>query len=157
MVWRPSPILSFTQAGLYRLTAIDSETRGVKSNQFRVMADAASARLVLLQQPSTGVVNSALRPAIILQVEDQFANRLSANASVVSIGMMAGPAGGIVKGTTRMMSNAGLAAFGNLKLTAPGDYTLQAIDPSLPVTTPVSLPVTINANPSSRRPAVRPK
>ena len=104
-----------------------------------VNPDTGSSRLVLAQQPGDTAVGKSLAPPFVLNVVDQFGNIITADKSKVTVSILAGPAGGALKGSTSVSFKNGSATFSNLTLSQAGSYTLQAVDGSLAITTPIQI------------------
>ena len=74
-------------------------------------------------------------PSIVVQVQDQFGNRITTDHSPVTIDVATGP--GTFLGTTVVTTSAGVATFKNLILPVAGSYSLKLTDASLADATPV--------------------
>ncbi len=118
--------VSLIQSGNYTLRVSDSSLTTAVST-IAVVPDAASSRLVLLQQPGNVFWGQVLSPSIIVDVKDQFGNIVVGNQSQVSLSIVSGP--GIFNGgqTAINVSN-GSATFGNVLLSAAGTYTIDVTD-----------------------------
>jgi len=134
--------LSLTKSGNYTFTAAAASFPSVKSKSFTISADAASAHLVLVDQPSaTAPVGKPLAPTIVVEVEDQFENLVTSDHSKVTLSVAAGPDAGRTLGTATVSNS--VATFKNLVISPAGDYTLQLADNSLAIATPVTFNETI--------------
>ena len=110
------------------------------------MIPGAASQVVFAQQPDAATAGSALSPAVTAKLEDVFGNvETGDNASILSIVMASGPiSAAFASGsTTTATVNAGVAAFNNLKLNTAGNYTLQASDGALNLTSAASSTFTI--------------
>ncbi len=91
------------------------------------------SKLVWLQTPNAGVVNSPVSPQPEIAVEDSSGDILTNNFS--SVTLQVEPGGGTGTGT---LSNScsgvisyGVVPFGDCSLSSQGSYTLEAFDPNL--------------------------
>jgi uncharacterized repeat protein (TIGR03803 family) len=135
--------LVLNTAGTYSLTATDDRLAYARVS-LQVLPDAASAHLVLVSQPTAVIsLGRYLTPAPQVVVEDQFHNRIPANRSLVTLSITSGPAGAALTGTLTRALRSAYATFTGIKLTQPGDYTLQLLAPDLPDHTPVTFFQTI--------------
>jgi polygalacturonase len=132
-------------AGAYTLTAADGSLTAATSTSFTVSAAAAS-KLAYSQQPSSASVNTAITPAITVDVEDQFGNVVTTDSSNVTLTKASGP--GTLSGTLTVAAASGVATFSNAKLDTIGTYTLTASDGSL--TTATSSSFSVNSVPAAK-------
>jgi uncharacterized repeat protein (TIGR03803 family) len=114
--------------GSYTLTAADGSLTSATSSSFTVNAAPAS-KLVYTVEPSDVIINAAISPSIVVDVEDQFGNIITTNTSSITLSKASGP--GTLGGTLTMAAVNGVATFNNVKLNATGTYTLAAKDGSL--------------------------
>jgi plastocyanin len=129
-------------AGNYTLTASDGSLTSATSSSFTVSAAAAS-KLAYSVQPSGVMAGVAESPSIVVDVEDQFGNIVTANGSNVSLAVASGP--GSLSGTVTVAANNGIATFSNIILDTAGNYTLTASDGSLTSATSSSFTVSAAA------------
>jgi len=120
--------VSLTTPGNYTLQASDGSFPAVISNAFSV-TPAAAVQVVFVQQPGGGTVGQPITPALTVDVEDSFGNLVTGDHSNVTLAVASGP--GTLAGTTTVAAVAGVATFGNVSLTAAGNYTLNAADGAL--------------------------
>jgi len=129
--------LSIDKAGSgYTLVATDGSLTQATSNPFTISPSSAT-QLAFGQQPTGTSAGATLSPAVTVQIEDQFGNVVTGNASSVNIAIVSGPTGAaFVNGsTTSVAASGGVATFSNLMLNPPGtNYQLQASDGSLSLT-----------------------
>lgn len=89
-------------------------------------AVAVPASAAILQQPTNTTVNSAIAPAVIVEVRDTCGNRLSNFNGVVNVALLSNPSGATLSGNSVNAIN-GVAVFGNLRVDRVGNgYTLRA-------------------------------
>ena len=117
--------LFLNRSGTYTFTATDGSLTSAITRSMVVKAAAAS-KLVVIQTPSTGGVNSPLG-AIKVAVVDAYGN-VTPTAKFVTLSISSGPLGGtFASGSTRsVVPMNGVATFTNLKLSKAGTYTLKA-------------------------------
>jgi hypothetical protein len=117
--------LFLNRSGTYTFTATDGSLTSAITRSLVVKAAAAS-KLVMIQTPSTGGVNSPLG-AIKVAVVDAYDN-VTPTAKFVSLSISSGPLGGtFASGSTRSVVPVnGVATFTNIKLGKAGTYTLKA-------------------------------
>jgi hypothetical protein len=86
-----------------------------------------------VQGPTTGVFNTALNPAVMAQLEDQFGNPVAIAGIPVSLTIGNNPGGATLSGGGPVLTDGnGVATFSNVKLSAGGvGYTLVASAGSL--------------------------
>lgn len=101
-----------------------------------------SLHLVFNGQPPNGVADVQLGSLIQLQVEDAQGNVATTDSSQVTLAVESGPTGGALGGTNGVTAVNGIATFGNLWLTAAGQYTLIATDPTANSATSASFTIT---------------
>ncbi len=122
--------LSLSVAGKYTLVATDSNLVAAVTHAFTVAANSATARLVLLQSPTTSVVGRNVAPVPIVALEDAFGNLITTRAGRVFVAIAAGMGGAVLKGSTSATFSRGIARFHNFQLTEAGSYTLRLSDPA---------------------------
>jgi hypothetical protein len=117
--------LFLNRSGTYTFTATDGSLTSAITRSLVVKAAAAS-KLVVIQTPSTGGVNSPLG-AIKVAVVDAYDN-VTPTAKFVTLSISSGPLGGtFASGSTRSVVPVnGVATFTNIKLGKAGTYTLKA-------------------------------
>ncbi len=140
--------LSMAKAGTYTLTAGDGALAAAKSKSFSVTADISSAGLFIAQQPAATTVGLALTPPLVVDIQDQFGNVITAGTyatSTVTLGIAAGPGGGNFNGNDTLAIKAakGVATFSKAVLSEAGTYTLGVTDGNLGVLSPVQFTQTI--------------
>jgi hypothetical protein len=123
--------LSIEQAGTYTLSATTAGLPAAKSASFKIVPDATTAHLVATTLPPGPVVVGKKLPSIVVQVQDQFGNRITTDHSPVTISMAAGPTNGTLIGTTVVNTSGGVATFKNLLFPVAGSYSLNLTDASL--------------------------
>jgi hypothetical protein len=123
------------------------------------VAPDAAAALAFTTQPSNTGANALITPAVVVEIRDQFGNRVNSSANVV-MAIGANPASGGLFGTLTQAAVGGVATFSTLAINNAGTgYTLvagssgaaDAISSAFNVTPPVpsaSLS-TVSANPTS--------
>jgi hypothetical protein len=113
---------------------------GATSSTFNITVGTAN-KLAFSQQPTNTQAGSPIAPAVMVQVQDQFGNLVSSDASNVSITISSGGAfsGG---STTTVAAASGVATFSNLVPTVAGTFTLAASDG--PLTGATSNSFTVN-------------
>ena len=94
--------LTLTAAGTggkaYAFTATDGSFTSANSSSFDILP-AAPSKLAFNKQPTDATAGDALSPAITVDVEDQYGNVVTANASNVTLSVATGPTGGTLTGT----------------------------------------------------------
>jgi hypothetical protein len=120
--------LALDTAGTYTLQATDGNIAGATSNSITV-SPAAASQLIVDQQPTTVTAESAIAPAVTVDIEDQFGNLVTTNTSTITLAVNTGL--GSLSGTTAAAASGGIATFGNLSLDTAGTYTLKATDGNL--------------------------
>jgi hypothetical protein len=128
-------------AGSYTLTASSIGLASTVSNSFTISAGPA-AKLVFSTQPSNGVAGTALSPAVVVQVQDQYGNVVTGSSAPVTVASI--PAGASVP----LNARSGVATFSTLVLTASGASALVASSSGL--TSVISNAFTIAAGNASK-------
>ena len=118
---------AITKAGNgYSLKASSSPvlTPPANANSFNIIAGAAN-RLAWVTQPSNANTNTAIAPAPVVQVQDQYGNPLTGDSGrTVTLARVSGPTVGIT-GVSASTAG-GLATYSSLKFDAAGIYTIKA-------------------------------
>ena len=121
--------LTINAAGSYSLSASDGALTSATSSSFTVTPAAAKA-VAFVQQPTAGTAGATISPAVTVQVIDAFGNRVTSDASMVTLTLSSGHfAGG--SATAVAQASAGLASFSGLAVNVAGSYTLAATDAAL--------------------------
>ncbi|MCG8373731.1 MAG: DUF2341 domain-containing protein [Balneolales bacterium] len=108
------------------------------------MVAGAKAALEFSEQPSVSNVNSAISPAVRVQLIDQFGNAVEESQVNVSVVRNIVSGSGTLGGTTTQATNIfGIAEFDNLTLSATGSYTLTASSTGLTNTTSSAFDVVV--------------
>jgi hypothetical protein len=114
--------------GSYTLFATDGSLTGAQTNSFNVVAQAT--HLVFTQQPDNTLAGEAVNPSVAVSLEDQFGNVATGNTSNVTLTLSSGSFFGGATSVTAAALN-GVALFNDLVLSAAGNYTVTATDPTL--------------------------
>jgi hypothetical protein len=137
--------LTLTQAGKYTISAADGKLPSIKTMSFTVTPDLATSQLKAVLVPQgTSVVGKALSPSLMVDVVDQFGNVITSDHSAATISIVTGPLNGTISGLTTVNAVGGVLTFKNLALPVTGDYTLQVMDSTLEVLTPVVVMETLS-------------
>ena len=135
-------------AGAYVLTVSSTGLTAALSKRFNVVADKATAHLVVAQSPATTLVGRTFSSKVVIDVADALGNIIKSSTSAITLALASGP-GGTLHGTTTHHASNGVATFSNLSIDMAGSYVLDVSTPSLPGTasfaTTIS-PVTTLAN-----------
>ena len=137
--------LSIDKAGTgYTFAASSVDLTGATSSAFNITA-AAGAKLVFLQQPTNAVSQTAISPAVTVQILDAFDNLTTSTANVtVAIG--ANPGSGTLSGTATAAAVSGVATFSDLSIDKAGaGYTLAASGTDLTGATSSTFDITAGA------------
>jgi uncharacterized repeat protein (TIGR03803 family) len=132
-------------AGNYTLAATDTGLTAADSSSFTVNP-ASATKLAYSTQPSNVSAGSAITPAIVVDVEDQFGNIVTSNTSNVTLAVNTGP--GSIGGTDTVAAVAGVATFSDVTFNTEGSYTLAATDTGL--TTADSSSFTVNSGTAAK-------
>jgi hypothetical protein len=124
------PGLLLTTTGTYTLRATDGPLSSATSAALTVSA-AAPAALVIARQPTSGSANTALSPSFLVDVVDAYGNLVTTDTSMLTIAIVAGPAGGTLSGTLTAKAVGGVATFANVSLTKAGEFVVHFVDGSL--------------------------
>lgn len=115
------PDLSINASGTYKLSANDT---GTLSADFNI----TSGKLIYLQAPHDGTVNTSLNPGVIVEAVDSNGKLLtSSDGSTVTLQTIGFTGQAELTGNTATIES-GKAVFPNLTFKQAGSYTLQAID-----------------------------
>jgi hypothetical protein len=104
-------------------------TVGTLSATFGATGTAGAATKLAIQQAPTGTnsVGAALAPALQVTVRDANNNLVTTATTAITVALAANPPNATLGGTTTVSAVAGVAAFGNLTVSAPGTgFTLAA-------------------------------
>lgn len=110
----------------YRLSVVAAALAGATSNQFNITAGTA-AQVAFNQDPTNTNAGAPISPAVTVDVEDIFGNRVTTFVGNVTITIAVNQGGGTLSGTTTQPVSNGVATFGDLSIDAAGDgYRLGA-------------------------------
>ena len=115
--------LSMTAAGAKTLLAIDGSLAAADSGSFTIDATTAT-KYVFAQGPSDSSAGSAISPAVVVDIEDQYGNVVTTYTQNVTLSVNSGP--GVFSGTSSVNAVAGVATFSDLILDTAGAYTIDA-------------------------------
>jgi FtsP/CotA-like multicopper oxidase with cupredoxin domain len=132
--------VALTKAGSYKLKATAASLSAAPSGGF-VISPAAASQLVFVAPPKNAVAGAALKPAIVVQIQDQFGNPVTGDTSSVTLAIVSGPSGSTFTGVSTIALHNGLATFSSVSLGMAGPYTIRATDGLL--TSPASTSFTI--------------
>ncbi len=133
--------LSIQKAGPYWLRATAAGSRHKRSAMFMISA-AEPTRLTFLAQPVTTENTFPIAPAVLVAVQDAFANRVMTATNAVTIALGSNPSGGTLSGTTTVTPAGGTAAFADLTIDRVGTgYTLTATADGLTGATSVAFDI----------------
>ena len=122
------------------ITATDGTYPGIASSSLTVNGLATASELAFGVQPSTTTADSAISPAVVVNVGDQYGNPVSGNTSSVTI---SSTTTGFTGSTLTVAAVNGVATFSAIKPTTVGTAnTLTASDGSLTGATSSSFTVT---------------
>lgn len=118
--------VTLNRAGSQTVTATDS-TSGITGTVTVSVSPASPAKVVFVQQPTSGAPGVVLAP-VTVAIVDTYGNQVTTdNADTVTIALGNNPAGGTLSGTLTATVAGGLATFSNLSIDAAGSgYTLAA-------------------------------
>ena len=119
--------LSVNKAGTYTFQATDGALK-INSGTLVVGVDTSSEHLVLAPRAGSAIVGTAIAPAIVVDLEDQFANPIISDHSKVTLSLADGPVGGVLGGTLVATVVNGVATFSKATLSKVGSYTLTLTD-----------------------------
>ncbi|MHB8877757.1 MAG: beta strand repeat-containing protein, partial [Myxococcaceae bacterium] len=124
--------LSIQKAGAGYTLVAGSGTLGNGASAAFDIAPAAAARVVFLGQPSNTTAGVAISPAVQLEVQDAYGNRVTASSAAVAVSLGSNPAGGALFGTTPVAASGGVATFVDLSIRKAGaGYALAASSATL--------------------------
>ncbi|HEV8409579.1 MAG TPA: Ig-like domain-containing protein, partial [Gemmatimonadaceae bacterium] len=115
----------------YTLVASSTGLTSATSNAFDIAVGAPS-KLLFSVQPSGGVVNAAMSPAIVVNAQDSQGNPTPAFTGTVTLSLAANPTGATLGGTVSVSAVAGVATFPGVTVSATGSgFTLTAASTGL--------------------------
>ena len=116
-----------TTAGPNTLTAKFRDLEGTPVTFTATGTPGAAAKLVFLTQPSNAGWETAIAPAVSVQVQDQYSNVVTSSSDPVVLTLGANPGGATLGGGAGTTPVDGVATFDGLTLSQPGTgYTLVA-------------------------------
>jgi len=133
--------LIFTGAGTYKIQPTDGGLTGPVSSSFTISA-AQPANLVFIQEPADTTTGNAINPAVVVDVEDQYGNLVTAANFTVTL-TLSGGTFSTGSTTANVAASSGVATFNNLVFFTPGTYSLSADGASLPTAGSNSFNVTM--------------
>jgi hypothetical protein len=122
--------LTLKVAGSYAFKVTDGSLTAAYSKTIAIVA-AAAAKLVIVEQPTTGTHGVSLSPVFIVDVEDAFGNIVLTDASSVALAIAPGSASGALTTPASVKAVKGIAKFGALALSKAGTYYIKATDGKL--------------------------
>jgi hypothetical protein len=121
--------LSIDKSGVgYKVSAVATGFAGATSGTFTINAGAA-AKVVFRQQPSTAGAGAAISPAMTVELQDAFGNKVTGTPANVTLAIAVNAGGGTLSGTATQAVNTGTATatFPDISIDASGvGYRLQA-------------------------------
>jgi hypothetical protein len=100
-------------AGTYTLTATDTtRTLATATSSAIVIAATTATKLAFVQGPSDASPQSPMSPAVTVEVEDQFGNRVSSSGTSITLT----PSAGVIDSGATVATIAGLATFSSLTI-----------------------------------------
>jgi hypothetical protein len=123
--------------GAHTLRLTSPGLTGATSNSFTIAQTAVS--LAIQTQPAGAATGQPLATQPVIEVRDSANALVRASAAPITVTVAAGP--GSLMGTTTAMAVDGIATFTDLRLDAPGAYTLSFSSPDLAAATSVSFTV----------------
>ena len=90
-----------------------------------------AAKLAIDTPPSDVKVNTAMVPAVQIDVDDADGGIVFNDTSLVTLTATSVPAGGVMSGVTSVKAVEGTATFSGLKFSKPGKYAIKATDGTL--------------------------
>jgi len=118
-------LAQFDTAGTYVLEATVNGLATIFSKTFTVSPDTDTKQLVFTAQPTDNGVSTAIKPAVVVKIEDQFGNIFTKDNSRVTLSAN-GP--GAASGTFAANASSGVATFSNLQFATADSYTVTASD-----------------------------
>jgi len=129
-----SALLTGNLVGSAKIHATDGSRSG-DSGTITVVPGAA-ARLLIVSGPTSATAGVAISPAVTVAVEDAAGNRITSDASDVTVAIGANPGSGALSGAATVAASSGLATFADLSIDKAGTgYTLLATDGGLATAT----------------------
>jgi hypothetical protein len=126
---------------------------GVVTTSVTPTVGPVAAKLAFSQQPTGTTPNTALSPAVTVEVQDACGARITGSTATVTLALGTNPSGATLGGTTSVAAVDGIATFNNLTVNKPGTgYTLTASSGSLTAATSNAFNIscqTITVNPST--------
>jgi protocatechuate 3,4-dioxygenase beta subunit len=135
--------LSIDVAGSgYTLSAAAAVLSGTMSDEFSVSPGTAS-KLSFFVEPSDLTAGDVITPAVQVEVQDAFGNRVPTATNNITLALSANPGGSTFGGDRTVRAVAGVAAFLDLTLNKTGSgYRIRASTSSLTPDTSVTFDVT---------------
>jgi Big-like domain-containing protein/invasin-like protein len=122
-------------------TSLTSDT----STGFAVVP-AAATKLAFVQQPTSTTGGATITPAVTVEVEDAFGNRVTSASTSITLAIGTNPSNGNLNGPRTQAASAGLATFSNLNIDSAGPgYTLNATAVSLTGAGSAAFNITVGA------------
>lgn len=115
----------------YTLAATSGTLASVTTNAFDITAGAAT-QLTFTVQPGSAVAGAAITPAPIVTVRDALGNVAAGFTGSVTLGILTGPSGSTLGGSTSVAAVAGVATFSSLSVNRAGSYQLTATSANVP-------------------------
>jgi hypothetical protein len=139
-------LLSIELAGTgYTLAASATGITGATSNDFSITPGTAS-RLVFFAEPSNVVAGATITPAVQIEIQDAFGNRVPTATTSITLAFAANPSGGTLSGSKSRAAVAGVATFDNLSIDTAGvGYRLRGTATGLTPDTSVAFSVMAGA------------
>jgi hypothetical protein len=113
--------LKVTSSGTVQLKFSATGLTSAYSNEFK--AKQVATRINITAQDNSATVNTALSPALVVQIQDAAGRRVGDATNSVTVTVLSGP--GTLSGTTTRAAVNGAATFSDLKLSAVGSYKLK--------------------------------
>ena len=114
--------LQITQQGTY---VLEISTDGITAETTPItISPAPASQLEVTVEPGASWQFSAISPAIVVGVTDQFGNLVTAGNPSVTASIASGPPGAVLFGTRTVSAINGFATFSNLSVSLPGIYGL---------------------------------
>lgn len=119
--------LSINAAGTgYTLTATSGVLTAATSNGFDIQASTAN-HLSFFVQPTDATAGASISPAVQVEVQDSFGNRLTNAGDSITLAIGNNPGGGTLSGTATVNAVNGVATFSGLSIDKAGaGYNLTA-------------------------------
>lgn len=115
-------------AGTQTVTISDAGNSALTSSvSVTVTSTLTPAKLGFSVQPSTTTVNTAISPAIVVEIQDEYGNRIMTATEFVTLSFDINPSGASLSGSVNQFAAAGQASFSDLSINSAGiGYTLRA-------------------------------